>query len=518
MTYQTSSRRPSHRFSAPANGRSARVVAEPRNVFASTQARISFAGFVFAAITLFFVSAQAREFGDSFADLAERLSPAVVNVATTQRIETSTQSDDGPRTRPSSPFEDLFRDFFDNPEGRPSHRGQPQARPVQSLGSGFIIHPSGIVVTNNHVIADADEVRITLANGRTLDAKIIGRDPRTDLAVLKVESDEPLPFVKWGNSGISRVGDWIMAIGNPFGLGGTVTAGIISARGRNINQQGYVDFLQTDASINRGNSGGPMFNMDGDVIGINTAIFSPTGGSVGIGFAIPSNLAKHTVDQLVEFGRTKRGWLGVRIQAVTDEIAEGLGLEKASGALVAEVTSGGPAEASGLQVGDVILTFDSREVVEMRHLPRIVTETKIGARVEVIVWRNEKRKRLFVEIAELEEPLQRASTTPTERVDQPVEILGMTIAPLTAELRERLSLGDETQGVAIIDVSGTGPAARRGIQPGDIIIEVGQEEVSTVAEVQSQIGALRQKGRASALFLIERNGDVRFVTIRFGDG
>ncbi len=466
------------------------------------------------AVAMFALSAHARQAPASFADLAERLSPAVVNVSTTQQVQTP-QGRRGPQFPPGSPFEDLFKDFFDTPD---RDQGPAPRRPAQSLGSGFIIHPSGIVVTNNHVIAEADQIRVTLSDNRILDVEIIGRDTKTDLAVLQILSDERFPFVSWGDSDKSRVGDWIVAIGNPFGLGGTVTAGIISARGRNINAGPYDDFLQTDASINRGNSGGPMFNMDGEVIGINTAIFSPSGGSVGIGFAIPANLAKNLVDQLVEFGRTRRGWLGVRIQTVTEDLAESLGLESVQGALVAEVTEGGPAEAGGLKVGDVILKFDGRDVSEMRQLPRIVAETPIGKRAEVIVWRDEKNERIYVEVAELEDTQQLAATDPTQRPDRPEDILGMILAPLTPDLREQFSLTDEIQGVVIVGLAGDGPAAERGLRPGDIIVEVGQKEVSTPADVKGRLRAARQEGRRSLLFLVERGGDLRFVAIRLGEG
>ena len=457
----------------------------------------------------------------SFADLAERLSPAVVNVATTGRAQARAPGAPGAPNRspggaPESPFEEFFRDFFDRQQQRPQG---PARRPVQSLGSGFIIHPSGIVVTNNHVIAEAEGVTITLANGETYEATILGADAKTDLAVLKVESDEAFAFVSWGDSDISRVGDWILAIGNPFGLGGTVTAGIISARARNINAGPYDDFIQTDASINRGNSGGPMFNLAGEVVGINTAIFSPSGGSVGIGFAIPSNLAQPIIAQLTEFGRTRRGWLGVRIQTVTDEIAEGLGLEEASGALVAEVTPGGPAEAFGLKAGDVVLSFDGRAVEEMRNLPRIVAETEIGKPVDVIVWRRGGEEHISVEVGELEETPQFAAADPEEELPgQSEDVLGMTLSPLSAGLREQFTLGDDVNGVVITGVSGDSAAAERGIRPGDIIVEVGQEEVSTPADVASKVRAIEQAGRKSALLLVQRGGDLRFVAVRLGDG
>ncbi|MDP6218268.1 MAG: Do family serine endopeptidase, partial [Alphaproteobacteria bacterium] len=324
--------------------------------------------------------AQAADRPDSFADLAERLSPAVVNISTSMVVNNGSRPD-LPRFPEGSPFEDFFKEFED--------RGQ--ARRTQSLGSGFIIDSSGIVVTNNHVIENADKISVILANDEVFEAELIGRDQKTDIAVLKIDpGNTRLSAVSFGDSDKLRVGDWVIAIGNPFGLGGTVTAGIVSARGRDIGSGPYDDFIQTDASINRGNSGGPLFNLDGDVIGINTAIFSQSGGSVGIGFAISANLATQVVQQLQDFGRTRRGWLGVFIQEVTEDIAESLGLKTANGALVASVTENGPADKAGLQAGDVILKFDGQAVEKSRDLPRIVAETAVEKTVEVELVRDGK--------------------------------------------------------------------------------------------------------------------------------
>ncbi len=475
-------------------------------------------GSVFLALALIFYAATARsgERPESFADLAARLQPAVVNVASTQAVVSTVRrdpSEERPQAPPGSPFEDFFRDFFDREQ---RDRGPARRRPAQSLGSGFIIDPSGLVITNNHVIADADEITITLANNRTFTVEVVGRDPKTDLAVLKIQSDETFPFVGWGDSDKSRVGDWVLAIGNPFGLGGTVTAGIISARARNINAGPYDDFIQTDASINRGNSGGPMFNMAGNVVGINTAIFSPSGGSVGIGFAIPSNLARPLIDQLIDFGRTRRGWLGVRIQTVTDELAESLGLNKPRGALIAEVTKDGPAEGFGLEQGDVVLSFDGKPVEKMRNLPRIVAETVIGKEVDVVIWRGNREITLKVEVGELPETVpQLAAVDPTESLGEAnEEILGMTLSPLTAEMREQFSLSDDVNGVLVTGVSGDGPAAERGLRPGDIVLEVAQAEVSTPSELANKVRAAERSGRKSVLLLVQRGGDLRFVAVR----
>ncbi|MGE0714572.1 MAG: Do family serine endopeptidase, partial [Alphaproteobacteria bacterium] len=355
-----------------------------------------------AAATVWTATASARAAPESFADLAAKLLPAVVNVSTSQQTrggspQAERRRPEMPQVPPGSPFEDFFKEFFE--------RNRPDAGPRRqaSLGSGFIIDASGLVVTNNHVIADADEITVILHDDTSLKAEIVGRDAKTDLALLRVKSSKPLPSVKWGDSDTARVGDWVLAIGNPFGLGGSVTAGILSARQRDINSGPYDDFIQTDASINRGNSGGPLFNMAGDVIGVNTAIFSPSGGSIGIGFSIPSALAKPVIQQLKDFGRTRRGWLGVRIQGVTDEIADSLGLGRPRGALIASTTDKGPAAEAGIQAGDVVLTFDGRDITDMRRLPRVVAETPINKRAKVVVWRKGKEMSFDVKVGELDE-------------------------------------------------------------------------------------------------------------------
>ena len=321
---------------------------------------------------------------DGFADLAARLLPAVVNVSTTQTLKKEDMPD-MPQFPPGSPFDEFFKDFMERQKGQDA-----TPRKVTALGSGFIIDPSGLVVTNNHVIDDAEQITVILHDTQAFKAKIVGRDTKADLALLKIEVPTKLPFVQFGDSDGARVGDWVIAIGNPFGLGGTVTAGIVSARARDINAGPYDDFIQTDASINKGNSGGPLFNMKGEVIGINTAIFSPSGGSIGIGFSIPSNEAKPVLADLQKYGKTRRGWLGVRIQSVTPDIAESLGLKEQKGALVAGTTPDGPAEKAGIKAGDVILTFDGKDVVDMRRLPRIVAETGIDKDVDVQLWRGGK--------------------------------------------------------------------------------------------------------------------------------
>lgn len=450
------------------------------------------------------VSLNAREPGESFADLAAASLPAVVNISTTQTVTTRER----PELPPGTPFEDFFKDFFDrNREGQ---------RPQQSssLGSGFVVDPAGVIVTNNHVIAGADEIVVRFQDDSELPATVIGRDPKTDLAVLKVESSTPLPYLRIGDSDKIRVGDWVIAIGNPFGLGGSVSAGIISARARDIRSGPYDDYLQTDAAINKGNSGGPMLNMDGEVIGINSAIFSPTGGSVGIGFAVPMALAAPIVDQLRVFGETKRGWLGVHIQTVTEEIAETLDLAEPRGALVASVAAGGPAEAAGIKDKDVILKFDGKDIDKVRQLPRIVAETDIGAKVDVVIWREGREETVAVTVARLDETAVAAA--PAQPDDAPMEIpsLGLAILPLDAATKAQRNIGADVQGVMIVAVDGQGPAAEKDVRPGDIIMEVNQDPVASPAEVAQEVEAAETAKRKSILMLLNRQGDLRFVAIR----
>lgn len=467
--------------------------------------------------------AVARGAPESFADLVERLLPSVVNIQTSQTVQArgDRQGPDGmPQFPPGAPFEEFFREFFDRQQ-RGGERQPQRPRRAQSLGSGFIVEYSngeGYIVTNNHVIDGADEVNVVLTDNTTLRAEVVGRDQRTDIALLRVKTEKRLQPVRFGNSETLRIGDWVVAIGNPFGLGGTVTAGIVSARGRDIRIGPYDDFIQTDAAINRGNSGGPLFNMAGEVVGINTAIFSPTGGSIGIGFAIPSNIATNVVAQLREFGRTRRGWLGVRIQQVTEEIAESVGLpDGPRGALVAGVNEGGPADRARLQNGDIVLRFDGHEIREMRTLPRVVAETPIGKQVPVVVWRAGRELTLTATVGELPEDTQQAAATPgpQDRGGRPVELpgIGMRVASITPELRERFGLSAEAKGVVVVEVLPNSPAAERGIRAGDVVVEVQQEAVSTPAEVQQRIDRARQAGRRNVLMLIESQQGLRWVPL-----
>ncbi len=482
-------------------------------------------------------SAYARGAPDSFADLAARLQPAVVNISSSQKVEQ--RADRGPEVPgfpPGSPFEQFFRDFLDrnkpgqgqgqNPGQRRGERQTPRedgqgggsGRAV-SLGSGFIIDPSGYIVTNNHVIDGADEISVTLTDNTTLKAKLVGKDERVDLAVLKVETDHPLTAVPFGDSDTARVGDWVLAIGNPFGLGGSVTAGIVSARGRDIRQGPYDDFIQTDAAINRGNSGGPLFNMDGQVIGINTAIYSPSGGSVGIGFSVPANLAKAVVMQLKQYGHARRGWLGVRIQQVTPDIAEALGLKDSQGAMVAGVNDGGPADKAGIKNGDVILKFNNQDVKEMRTLPRIVAETEIGKMVPVVLWRDRHDTTVQASVGELPDDVQQASTSPTAPPEKPANRsmmlsgLGARLSPLTNELREQYKLAADQKGVVVTDVQSDGPAAARGVKAGDVIVEVQQEPVTTPQDVQDRLDKYKKQNRKTVLMLVQNGDGMRWIPV-----
>lgn len=461
-----------------------------------------------AALMLSVMPRAAFALPESFADLAENLSPAVVNISTSQTV---TAPERGPRPQlpEGSPFEDLFRDFFDGQENQ-------GPRTQSSLGSGFVIAPEGFIVTNNHVIEGADEITVNFTDGSSLPAVLIGTDPKTDVAVLKVEPLEPLAFVPFGDSTKARVGDWVLAIGNPFGLGGSVSAGIISARNRDINSGPYDDFIQTDAAINKGNSGGPLFNMAGEVIGVNTAIISPSGGSIGIGFSVPSALVKTVVGQLREFGQTRRGWLGVRIQEVTDELAEGLGLDKPSGALVSEVTTDGPAAAGGVEAGDVILKFDGRDVQEMRDLPRMVAETAVEKDVRVVVWRKGKTQTLKVVLGLLEEG-EKVIPAEVDKPEEPAEVemaLGMKLVPMTAKARADFDIADDVTGVVITEVTGGSAAAEKGIRPGDVIVEVAQETVATPADVRGGVAKAKEEARKSVLILVQSGEDQRFVALK----
>lgn len=475
---------------------------------------------VAACLTVFWVDAAASQQAPvpgSFADLAQSKLPSVVTITATSpgRAETG-QGAEGPGFGlpgvpefdfpPGSPFDEFFKRF--GPDGNapeePAHRST-------SLGSGFIIDPAGYIVTNNHVVTGADEVKVVTQEDHEFTAKIVGTDPKTDLALLKVEGGGNLPAVKWGNSDQMRIGDWVVAIGNPFGLGGTVTAGIISARARDIGAGPYDDFLQTDAAINRGNSGGPMFNMAGEVIGVNTAIFSQSGGNIGIGFAVPSEIAQPIIAKLRESGKVTRGWLGVAIQPVTPEIAQALGLDQQGGALVAQVTPDSPAAQAGMESGDVVTEFDGRKVDGPRDLSRMVAQADVGKRAGITVLRNGDRKNLEVTIRQLEET-QTAAGSPDQNGSQ-AGPLGLTLAPLTPETRKRFGVSADAQGTVVVQVAPNSPAATHGLRPGDVITQVGRQPVKEPGDVVAAVEQARKANQDHVLLLRSREGNSIFVPL-----
>ena len=462
---------------------------------------------------------------ESVADLAEGLLNAVVNISTSQNVKSEDRAP-VPQVPEGSPFQDFFDEFFKGDGGDGN-----QPRTVNSLGSGFVIDASGFIATNNHVIEGADDIEVNFANGSKLKAKLVGTDPKTDLALLKVEPKAPLKAVPFGDSRQMRIGDWVMAIGNPFGLGGSVTVGIISARGRNINAGPYDNFIQTDAAINRGNSGGPLFNMHGEVIGINTAIISPSGGSIGIGFSVPTELAENIFAQLREFGETRRGWLGVRIQPVTDDIAESLGMSEAKGALVAGVIKGGPVDNGSIRTGDVIIRFDGKDVDEMRDLPRVVAESPVGKAVDVVLLRDGKETSVKVTLGRLEDGEKTLDASagdettdegeletidPDEDTATAAEpVLGMAVGPLDEAARKTFGIAESVKGAVVTEVAPDSAAAERGIVPGDVIVEIGQEAVETAEDVAERIAKLKSGDRRNALLMIaDKTGALRFVTVR----
>ncbi|WP_415182255.1 Do family serine endopeptidase [Phaeovulum sp.] len=449
--------------------------------------------------------AEARVAPDTFADLAEKVSPAVVNITTTTTVAASTGP--GPVFPPGSPFEDLFRDF-----GIPNVPGHNAPRRSNALGSGYVISEDGYIVTNNHVIDGADEIQIEFFSGDTLPAKLIGTDPKTDVAVLKVESPKPLPFVAFGDSDVVRVGDWVMAMGNPLGQGFSVSAGIVSARNRELSGT-YDDYLQTDAAINRGNSGGPLFNMDGQVIGMNTAILSPNGGSIGIGFSMASNVVNKVVGQLKEFGETRRGWLGVKIQDITPDMAEAMGLETASGALVSEVPEG-PAADAGMLSGDVITSFDGGEVKDTRDLVRRVADAPVGQAVRVVVTRDGKSETLLITLGRRE--LAEGESVPAA-VSRPQaaerDMLGMIVTPITPEIATEMGLSSGTTGLIVKSLEEDSQAYEKGLRAGDLITEAGQQPVASLGDLDARIKEAKDAGRKSLLLLIRRGGEPRFVAL-----
>ncbi|OAE45547.1 Do family serine endopeptidase [Agrobacterium tumefaciens] len=482
------------------------------------------------------VAARAQSHGpESVADLAAPLLDAVVNISTSQNVKTEGKGPVPPKLPEGSPFQEFFKDYFDSqkPEG---------GEKVNSLGSGFVIDPAGYVVTNNHVIEGADAIEVIFPNGSKLKATLVGTDTKTDLSVLKVEPKAPLKAVKFGDSRSMRIGDWVMAVGNPFGLGGSLTVGVISARGRNINAGPYDNFIQTDAAINKGNSGGPLFNMKGEVIGINTAIISPSGGSIGIGFAVPTELAQNIVQQLIEFGETRRGWLGVRVQPVTDDVAASLGMDSAKGALISGVAKGGPVENGPIQAGDVVLKFDGKDINEMRDLLRIVAESPVGKEVDVVVYRDGKEETVKVKLGQLQDTTdekasaedqqsedgdggtlapedddgaddQAQDQTPEVR-EAPQTVLGMNLVVLSNELRSEKGIAESVEGVLVASVEPGSAAEQKGMKAGDVIVEVGQDFMEVPGDVLVRVNGLKSEGRKNAHMMVaDAQGNLRVVAL-----
>ncbi|MGH6924940.1 MAG: Do family serine endopeptidase [Propylenella sp.] len=457
----------------------------------------------------------------SFADLAEELLDTVVRISTSQRVTLpQRRTTPSPETPKTPEGKDFFEDFFDNDGGNQGSRN------VQSLGAGFVIDDTGLIVTNNHVIADADEITANFANGGQLVAKVIGVDEKTDLALLQVTPSSQLKPARFGRSEHLRVGDWVLAIGNPFGFGGTVTAGIVSALDRDIQSGPYDHYIQTDASINRGNSGGPLFNIDGEVVGINTAIMSPTGGSIGIGFAVPTEIAVPVIEQLRRFGSVRRGWIGVKIQDVTDEVAESRGMETAMGALIAGLTEDGPAAKAGIEDGDVVVEFNGKPVESMRELPRLVADTPPGDTVNVVVMREGERLTLEVEIGLLEDEKKVAAAAPagseegeaTAPVEDAAQVFGLKLDAITDELRRAFSIDAGVEGVLVAEVKDGSEAEVKGVRPGEVIVQVSQWEVKAPEDVVARIEELRAEGRRTVMLLLSSEGNkLRHVSLRFED-
>jgi serine protease Do len=452
------------------------------------------------------------------ADLADRLLPAVVEISVESKPAGGAGASDAPQMPEDSPFKDFFDDFFKKRQGGGD---LPGGRTVSSMGSGFIVDAQGLIVTNNHVVEGADSIEVHMQDGTRMKAELVGRDAKTDLAVLRVKPAKPLPVVAFGDSDKLRIGEWVIAIGNPFGLGGSVSLGIVSARNRDINAGPYDDFIQTDAAINKGNSGGPLFSLNGDVMGINTAIFSPTGGSVGIGFSVPSNTAKGVVDQLIKYGETRRGWLGVRVQSMSDEIVESMGLPKNSGALVADVTEGSPGKTAGIEPGDVITEFNGRPIKDMKELPKAVAATDIGATVVVKVIRKGKDMAFNVTIGRLEDGEKLVAADDKKKADgaaaTTVTALGMTAATMTDELRERYKVEDKVKGAVITEVAKEGAAVDKGLDVGDVIMEAGGKPVEVAGDISKAIEDAEKAGKSSVLLLAAKAGkagETRFIALK----
>jgi serine protease Do len=456
----------------------------------------------------------------SFAPLVKRVLPAVVNISVTEKGGGTAMADRLPESFRGSPFEDFLRRFFDEHGRLPGPFSEEPDEPGGikriALGSGFIIDPSGLIVTNAHVVGEAARVEVVLQDNSKFPARILGRDKRTDIAVLKIKADKPLPYVAFGDSSAAQIGDWVIAVGNPFGLGGSVTTGIISARGRDIHAGQFDDFLQIDAPINRGNSGGPTFNLNGEVIGINTAIYSPNGGSVGIGFAVPSNVAKSVVEQLKSGGKVSRGWLGVQIQEVTPAIAASLGLNGANGALVAAVTPNSPAARAGLKQGDVILSFNGADIKQMRDLPRAVSAAPAGSNASLTVWRNGQSSERHVTLGEAPDNPRLASAGDESSRDERAAALGLHFSALTNDLRRELRVGRDVHGVVITGIDDNSPAASLGLSRGDVLVSINQQPVGSPEEAARKLAEIAKSPRKNVLLLLNRHGIAQYVGVELG--
>jgi serine protease Do len=489
-----------------------------QNLLGSAAVGLLAFGFVAAPIATPPAQAQLEQL-PSVADLAERLLPSVVEISVQSKSDTAGPPMQLPELPDNSPFKDFFDEFL-----KKQRKGQPpeqQDRQVNSMGSGFVVDATGLIVTNNHVVEGAEAIEVHFQDSTILKAELVGRDPKTDLAVIRVKPDKLLPIVAFGDSDVLRIGEWVVAIGNPFGLGGSVSLGIVSARNRDINAGPYDDFIQTDAAINKGNSGGPLFNLKGEVVGINTAIFSPTGGSVGIGFSVPANTAKGVVDQLIKYGETRRGWFGVKIQSVTDDIAESMAMGKAHGALIADVTKTGPAEKAGIEPGDVVIEFNGKAVNAMRDLPRIVADTEIGKKVPVKIFRKGKELELMAEVGRLEDGekviAQQDSNSGTTPAPAVLTVLGMTVSSMTDELRQKYTIDADVKGAVVTEVAADSAAADKRLEPGDVITEAGEKAVTGVADISASIEEAEKAGKNSVLLLVSKGGkqtEMRFIALK----
>ena len=490
-------------------GSKSRALGLTRNFVVTTWMGLSLAcaGWVAPAV--------ARGAPDSFAELSAKLLPTVVNIATTATITPDAAVAALPDQQDNSALKDFFKKFMEKNKALP--------RRVAALGSGFVIDPSGLIVTNQHVIDGADTITVTFNDGSSLPATVVGRDDKSDLALVQVHPKAPLPAAQFGDSDRAHVGDWVIAIGDPFGLGSSVTAGIVSSRNRDIAAGPYDDFIQTDAPINRGNSGGPLFDMDGHVIGVASAIYSPSGGSVGVGFAIPSNMARGVVAQLRQYGRARRGWMGVRIQSVTGEIADSLALSSQNGALVADVTAGGPAAKAGLKDGDLITNFNGSTVPDSRVLSRLVADTPVGSTVAVEIVRNGQKQNLRVTVAQLDDAVQQGGAAKAPDITLPKAVpgfsrLGLTVSAADARLRTKYKLGKSVDGVVVTEVDPAGAAAEQDLREGDVILDVQNEAVHSPAEVSKRVDASANSGRKAVLFRVSRDGETSYIAVRFGGG